>query len=58
MFMKLMGVLAYGKLDKKSRIIRPAFDFEAAREELKCCLVRNQKTTPSNRYVDAGDAKG
>jgi hypothetical protein len=45
MFIKLIGVLKYGELERKSRIIMPNFDFEATRETLKSILegIKNRR---------------
>jgi hypothetical protein len=49
MFIKLIGVLSYGELERKSRVIMPNFDFEATREELKGILgeLKNRQRTNS-----------
>lgn len=39
MFIKLIGVLKYGELERKSRIIMASLDFRMTRETLKSILV-------------------
>jgi len=47
MFIKLIGVLKYGELERKSRTIMPNFDFEETRRVLKSILteLRNRRQT-------------